>query len=84
MSRPTGRDRGGGAGGGAGGDAAVAEEGCGWRSRWERDSTLALDGERMLVPGVISPWSSSSGRLEVPYERTRAVFVPLGHGHRHD
>ncbi len=23
-------------------------------------------------------------RLAVPFERTRAVFVPLGNGHRHD
>ena len=48
-----------------------------------RHFTLALDGERMLVPDDLA-MEQLLRRLEVPYERTREVFVPLGHGHRHD
>ena len=48
-----------------------------------RHFTLAVDGGRLLVnddPAM----ESLLRRLGVPFERTRAVFVPLGHGHRHD
>ena len=48
-----------------------------------RHFTLALDGERVLVPDDLA-MEQLLRRLDVPYERTRAVFVPLGHGHRHD
>jgi urease accessory protein len=48
-----------------------------------RHFTLAADGERLLVlddPAM----EQLLRRLGVPFEGTRAVFVPLGHGHRHD
>jgi urease accessory protein len=48
-----------------------------------RHFTLGLDGERLLVPDDPA-MEQLLRRLEVPFERTRAVFVPLGHGHRHD
>ena len=48
-----------------------------------RHFTLALDGERILVPEDLA-MEQLLRRLGVPYERTRAVFVPLGQGHRHD
>jgi urease accessory protein len=48
-----------------------------------RHFTLALDGERLLVPDdramdQLLTW------LGVPFERAQAVFVPIGRGHRHD
>ena len=48
-----------------------------------RHFTLAADGARLLVPddpameGLLT-------RLGVTFERARAVFTPIGHGHRHD
>jgi urease accessory protein len=48
-----------------------------------RHFTLALDGARLLVlddPAM----DQLLTRLGVPFERTQAVFVPLGQGHRHD
>src|ERR687892_2024787 len=48
-----------------------------------RHFTLAADGERLLVPDDPA-MEQLLERLGVPFERTRSVFVPLGHGHRHD
>ena len=48
-----------------------------------RHFTLAVDGERVLVPDD-SAMEQLLRRLEVPFERARAVFVPIGRGHRHD
>jgi urease accessory protein len=48
-----------------------------------RHFTLAADGERLLLPDDPA-MEQLLGRLGVPFERTRAVFVPLGHGHRHE
>jgi urease accessory protein len=48
-----------------------------------RHFTLAVDGERLLVPDDPA-MEQLLGRLGVTFERTRAVFVPLGQGHRHD
>jgi urease accessory protein len=48
-----------------------------------RHFALALDGERMLVPDDTA-MEQLLGRLDVPWTRTRAVFVPVGAGHRHD
>jgi urease accessory protein len=48
-----------------------------------RHFTLAIDGERVLVPDDPA-MEQLLQRLAMPFERTRAVFVPLGHGHRHD
>ena len=48
-----------------------------------RHFTLALDGARLLVPDDPA-MDQVLTRLGVPFERTRAVFVPLGRGHRHD
>ncbi|HZP38818.1 MAG TPA: urease accessory protein UreE [Methylomirabilota bacterium] len=48
-----------------------------------RHFTLALDGERLLVPDDVA-MEQLLGRLGVPFERGRGVFVPLGIGHRHD
>jgi urease accessory protein len=48
-----------------------------------RHFTLALDGERLLVPDDPA-MEQLLRRLDVPFARTRAVFAPLGHGHRHD
>jgi urease accessory protein len=48
-----------------------------------RHFTIALDGDRLLVPDDPA-MEQLLRRLAVPFERTRAVFVPLGHGHRHD
>jgi urease accessory protein len=48
-----------------------------------RHFTLAVDGERLLVPDDPA-MEQVLRRLDVPFERTRAVFEPLGHGHRHD
>jgi urease accessory protein len=48
-----------------------------------RHFPLALDGERVLVlddPAM----EQLLRRLGVTFERVRAAFVPLGHGHRHD
>ena len=48
-----------------------------------RHFTLALDGERLLVPDDPA-MDQLLRRLGVPFERARAAFVPLGQGHRHD
>jgi urease accessory protein len=47
-----------------------------------RHFTLALDGEWVLVPDDPA-MEQLLQRLGVPFERRRAAFVPLGHGHRH-
>ena len=38
------------------------------------------DRAKSLMPGA----GSLLRRLGVAFERTRAVFTPVGHGHRHD
>ncbi|HEU5323032.1 MAG TPA: urease accessory protein UreE [Methylomirabilota bacterium] len=48
-----------------------------------RHFTLAVDGERLLVPDDPA-MRQLLARLEVPVERVEAVFTPLGAGHRHD
>ena len=48
-----------------------------------RHFTLAVDGARLLVPDDPA-MESLLRRLGVAFERTRAVFAPIGHGHRHD
>jgi urease accessory protein len=48
-----------------------------------RHFTLALDGERLLVPDDTA-MEQLLTRLGVRWTRTRAVFVPVGAGHRHD
>ena len=48
-----------------------------------RHFTLAVDGARLLVPDDPA-MESLLWRLGVAFERTRAVFAPIGHGHRHD
>jgi urease accessory protein len=48
-----------------------------------RHFTLAVDGERLLVPDDPA-MEQLLGRLGVVFERTRAVFAPIGQGHRHD
>jgi urease accessory protein len=48
-----------------------------------RHFTVAIDGERLLVPDDVA-MEQLLGRLGVPWVRDRAVFVPLGAGHRHD
>ena len=48
-----------------------------------RHFTLAVDGERLLVlddPAM----EQLLERLEVPWQRDHAIFVPLGTGHRHE
>jgi len=48
-----------------------------------RHFTLALDGERLLVPDDPA-MDQLLTRLGVGFERRVAVFVPVGPGHRHD
>jgi urease accessory protein len=48
-----------------------------------RHFTVAIDGERLLVPDDVA-MVQLLGRLGVPWTRDRAVFVPIGAGHRHD
>ena len=48
-----------------------------------RHFTLALDGERILVPDDPA-MEQLLARLGVPWERARAVFIPLGSAHRHE
>jgi urease accessory protein len=48
-----------------------------------RHFTLAIDGDRLLVPDDTA-MSVLLTRMEVEWTRTRAVFMPLGPGHRHD
>lgn len=48
-----------------------------------RHFTLAVDGARLLVPDDTA-MEQLLARLGVPWARARAVFVPIGAGHRHD
>ena len=48
-----------------------------------RHFTLGVDGGRLLVPDDPAMVQLLT-RLGVVFERTRAAFLPLGHGHRHD
>ena len=48
-----------------------------------RHFTLAIDGERLLVPDDTA-MEQLLMRLDVPWRRDHAVFVPVGAGHRHD
>jgi urease accessory protein len=48
-----------------------------------RHFTLAIDGERILVPDDPA-MEQLLDRLGVVWERATAVFVPIGQGHRHD
>ena len=48
-----------------------------------RHFTLAADGERLLVPDDPA-METLLRRLGVAFARARAVFMPLGPGHRHD
>ncbi len=48
-----------------------------------RHFSLALDGELLLVPDDTAMEQLLS-RLGVSWERRRAVFDPLGGGHRHE
>ena len=48
-----------------------------------RHFTLAWDGARALLPDDPA-MEQLLRRMDLPFDRTRAVFVPLGRGHRHD
>ena len=48
-----------------------------------RHFPLAVDGDRLLVPDDPA-MEQLLDRLEVPWQRENAVFVPFGPGHRHD
>ena len=48
-----------------------------------RHFTLAIDGDRLLVPEDPA-MDQLLTRLGVAFERVRSVFVPVGAGHRHD
>ncbi len=48
-----------------------------------RHFTLAIDGERLLVPDDPA-MEQLLTRLGVEWRRDHAVFVPVGFGHRHD
>jgi urease accessory protein len=48
-----------------------------------RHFTLAVEDARVLLPDDPA-MEQLLGRLGLAFERTRAVFRPLGHGHRHD
>jgi urease accessory protein len=48
-----------------------------------RHFTIALDGERLLVPDDPA-MEQLLTRLAVAFERVMAIFVPLGAGHRHE
>ncbi|MGH9561104.1 MAG: urease accessory protein UreE, partial [Terracidiphilus sp.] len=47
-----------------------------------RHFPLAIDGEKLLVPDDPA-MVQLLNRLGVAWERTNAVFLPLGHAHRH-
>ena len=47
-----------------------------------RHFTLAVDGDRLLVPDDPA-MEQLLERLEVPWQRDHAIFIPLGTGHRH-
>jgi urease accessory protein len=48
-----------------------------------RHFTLALDGDRLLVPDDPA-MAQLLSRLGVAWERGRTPFMPIGAGHRHD
>jgi urease accessory protein len=48
-----------------------------------RHFALALDGDRLLIPDDPA-MEQLLTRLGVSWHRTRAIFVPVGAGHRHD
>jgi len=48
-----------------------------------RHFTLAVEGARLLVPDDPAMQQLLT-RLGVAFERTRAAFMPIGFGHRHD
>ena len=48
-----------------------------------RHFTLALDGDRLLVPDDPA-MEQLLRRLDVPWQRSQSIFVPLSAGHRHD
>lgn len=48
-----------------------------------RHFSLAIDGDRLLVPDDTAMEQLLS-RLGVRWERTEAVFTPVGAGHRHE
>ena len=48
-----------------------------------RHFTVAIDGDRLLVPDDVA-MEQLLARLGVPRKRDRAVYVPIGAGHRHD
>ena len=48
-----------------------------------RHFPVAIDGDRLLVPDDVA-MEQLLGRLGVPWKRDRAVFAPIGAGHRHD
>ena len=48
-----------------------------------RHFSLAIDGARLLVPDDAA-MEQLLRRLGVPWRRDRAVFVPIGSGHRHE
>jgi urease accessory protein len=48
-----------------------------------RHFALAVDGERLLVPDDPA-MEQLLERLEVPWRRDQAPFIPLGVAHRHD
>jgi urease accessory protein len=48
-----------------------------------RHFTLAIDGDRILVPDDTA-MAVLLTRMEIPFTRERAVFVPVGAGHRHE
>jgi urease accessory protein len=48
-----------------------------------RHFTLALDGERLLVPDDPA-MAQLLARLGVAFDHGQAIFLPIGSGHRHD
>jgi urease accessory protein len=48
-----------------------------------RHFTLAVDGDRILVPDDPA-LDILLARMSVQFERVQAAFVPIGRGHRHD
>jgi urease accessory protein len=48
-----------------------------------RHFSLALDGDRLLVPDDTA-MEQLLTRLGAPWTRARSVFVPIGAGHRHE
>src|SRR5213078_2030119 len=48
-----------------------------------RHFTLAIDGDRLLVPDDTA-MEQLLTRLNVPWKRDHTVFVPVAAGHRHD